>query len=156
MNLQSFLRNCSTSSKCALFNFGQVDLHLSYYYNTVTSFNKELSTILSSFEDIQDSLGVDGETDTFLLHKKRASQNFCKQFCATSEVDWVAALTKLYRDQCTHYVDFIASLPTDILPRKIVLAVHPTAVAYFQVPLQLCKYEVLSQVTTIIFLNKHG
>jgi hypothetical protein len=29
MNLQNFLRNCSTPFKCALFNFGQVDLHLS-------------------------------------------------------------------------------------------------------------------------------
>lgn len=116
-----------------------MDLHLSYYYNTVTAFKKGLTAILSALDGFR---GVQGDKDI----KKWVSQNFCKQFCTTSEEEWVAALTKLYRDQCTHYVDFIASLPTDILPRKIVLAVHPTAVAYFNVPFQLCKYGVLSQV----------
>ena len=148
-NLQNFLRNnCSTPFKCGLFNFGQVDIHLSYYYNTVTEFKKGLSAILATFDGLQGALGDERDT-ILLLQKQLASQNFSKQFCTTIENDWVAALTKLYRDQCTHYVDFIASLPTYILPRKVVLAVHPTAVAYFNVPMQLCKYGVLSQVSNL-------
>eukprot|EP01037_Dinobryon_pediforme_P021140 gene21140-21931_t len=34
---------------------------------------------------------------------------------------------------------------SDILPRKVILAVYPSPVAYFNVPKQLCKYGIVTE-----------